>query len=122
MNVLIFGNPLLVGRFKIALAVDEVKVYTPHENVADTLDNIIAKRYNLVIIDSRYPDALKLCDIVFSLDCIPVDLVISEKTADWSALCEVNVDGFLTREASDAELRTRINATCRRDQLVRDSI
>jgi DNA-binding response OmpR family regulator len=119
MKVLVLGNYLIAERLIIALSVDDIEVDVPQMEIPMALEGIKAQQYDLVIIDSLNENAKKVCDFFYDLDCTPVSLILSEKLEDWKTLASFKVDGFLAKEASDRELRTRIKATCRRNQMAR---
>jgi DNA-binding response OmpR family regulator len=119
MKVLVLGNDLIVERLNNALGVDDIQVETPVTDLSFGLESVKAEQYDLVIVDSLNDNVEQVCNFFYSLDCTPVSLMISEKLEDWKCVANFRVDGFLSKEASDRELRTRVKATCRRNQKTR---
>jgi len=121
MKILVIRDGLPDQRLTAALKTEGITVDTVNE-LRLALESVQTKHYDLAIIDSLFKNAEQVCDCIFNLTSIPVTLMLSDTVNDWKLLSTFKVKGFLPKEASNNELRSRVKAACRRNQLVKMKI
>lgn len=119
MRVLVLGEDVTVQRLTWALAIDGIEVESLAPVPSLNLESIEWRQYDLVVIDSYNQDVKMVSDYIFDLNHCPVCLILCEKVNDWKMISALKVDCFMMREAGDRELRARVRAICRRQQLVK---
>ncbi len=115
MNVLFIGDKLLAERLSSAL-VNNIKI-THLLDLPFALSLIKKQTFDLVIVDYLVDGVANICDQICGLACTPLALILREKEANWKSLYDIEVDGFLAEESSDAEMLARINSLSRRNVL-----
>jgi hypothetical protein len=119
LKILIVGPDIIVSRLALVLSRSAIEVDGLSANLPLDLEALESHSYDLIIADSQLENCASLCEILCKLFSAPVYLLMSDYSDDWKIISRYRVDGFLSREISDTEIRFRILAACRRKPLVR---
>jgi hypothetical protein len=71
------------------------------------------ENFDMVLVDSFYPECANICQAVYSQLHIPIALWVKPNDLNWSAYNQWHIDGFITRDASKSELLVRLRAISR---------
>ena len=92
---------------------DEIAV-TGCNETTEAIDKLRKEKFDMVIVDNFVRDAEQVCLQTINYTQVPVAVMLQEKIADWSALQNLEVNGYLPDEGGRDELMARIRAFSRR--------
>jgi DNA-binding response OmpR family regulator len=113
VNVLFLGNHLLAQRMLTALSREDIKLtYITDPEFAILQTKL--KSFDLVLVDCSMERIEHICEEICGSAFVPIILVTDEEHMNWKTAGNIDSDGFINADASDAELLARVKALYKR--------
>ena len=111
MRVIVHGSEANVQAFIDSLVGEEIEVVGSSDEL-QTIALLKQQKFDLAVVDSPMEDG-GIWRFISQFPSIPV-MLVTEKEADWERLGQLEVDGYIPKEASPSILTSLLRAVVRR--------
>lgn len=108
-----FGSKRTIRKLEASLAWDEIEVVGTSD-VDEMHASLQQDRFDAAAVNGSLQEAGLICNLIRQHTHIPIVLVVDSERAQWDILARAYADGYISAEASGAEVAARLQAVLRR--------